>query len=195
MSILPLLASVHFALLNVSADAPVTQVVTGHTGPHTFVVRVTAGPFRRNRHRLRTSHIIVDGTATEMSWIDGKSEYAAAGHGSSKVWYGWYGTDGGFPYTEYYSWTVKVDGKSWKFPKKLWQNCYEPGLSSEPKGGRRPTVRLFKDGKRLTIECVGGDGAGSYRVRWYLRQDGQARREVHWSGRCGCVELTRALSH
>ena len=164
-------------------NAVVTQVVTGHNGRHSYVLRIVAGPFRRTRHHLCVVPHMNENEEPDY-WMDGKPESRPntkflPNKASPSQFYNWFGTDGGFPNTEFYSFDVKVDGKSWKFPKRLWQNCYEPNLSADPKE-QNPNGRLSKDGKRLTIDCYAGDGGGSYWVRWHLRKDGRATRDLHW---------------
>ena len=158
-----------------SPDAVVTKVITGHAGRHSFVLRIVAGPFRRSRHHLRVV-LNKDKEVAPTYWMDGKPEYPP-GDSMSK---NWYGTDGGFPSTEFYSISVKVDGRPWRFPKRLWQDCYDEGISADPKD-KNPSGRLSEDGKRLAINFGGSDAAGSYWVRWHLRKDGRATREMHWA--------------
>lgn len=161
-------------------DPIITKVIMGHRGRHSFVLRVITGPLRRSQHNLR---VVPHKDSDELPdyWMDGKPEqYPNAPISRGK---NWYGTDGGFPSTEFYSLAVKVDGQPWKFPKRLWQDCYEASISTDPKNESytNPTVRLSKDGKRITIDCSGSDAAGYYWVRWHLRKDGRATRDMHWA--------------
>lgn len=142
-----------------SQDNNVSQEIwRGSAGGHGYIVTMTAGPFRRDRHRLAITH---PGGAQTMYWIDGKPEWKPNGERS------WHGTDGGFPGVEIYSFNVRIDGQSWAFPKRLWKDCFEPG---------KPVITLSRDGKRLRIDMVGSDGAGNYEVIWDLRANGRARR-------------------
>jgi hypothetical protein len=105
---------------------------------------------------------VEDGDLEQRHWIDGKPEWKPDGNKN------WYGTDGGFPGSEFYSFDVWVDGKKWSFPRRHWQDCYEPGSI---KG------HLSVDGKHLEIRMDdASDGAGSYGMIWRLTKNGHVKR-------------------
>src|SRR5262249_7530276 len=76
---------------------------------------------------------------------------------------------------------VRVDGEQWSVPDGLWRDCYEPNLGQSagpPPIATYTQAWLSQDGTVLTVEMLGSDGGGSYRVRWYLRRDGRHRRMI-----------------
>lgn len=115
-----------------------------------------SGPFEKAHHKITGSK--------EDPLVDGKRAL---------------GTDGGLPFTEFMDFTVTVNGKAWKFPRKLWSDCYEPNLYA----GKDKSVwaSLSPDASKLAIGMHGSDGAGTYYVVWYLRKDGHNSREVRYT--------------
>lgn len=145
--------------LSAKGDKPHRTIISGKRGNHRFQLRFVTGPFRRSSHKTRV--------LKEMQWIDGKPEWNKDGKGGKN----WYGTDGGFPYSEFYSFQVTVDGRKWTVPARLWSDCYEPNLNT-----RELHPHLSSRGKKLILEMHGSDAAGSYDVIWTLRADGQQSR-------------------
>jgi hypothetical protein len=154
--------------LSARPEKPVTTVANGKRGSHCFQLRFVTGPFRRASHKTRVTKYRRDDDDLEMRWIDGKPEW---NKGGSK---NWYGTDGGFPDSEIYSFQVTVDGRRWLVPPRLWSDCYEPNLrTTKP---RTFWTQLSPHGKKLTFGMYGSDGAGAYYVLWFLRADGRHSR-------------------
>ncbi|MGC4045764.1 MAG: hypothetical protein QM758_18395 [Armatimonas sp.] len=93
----------------------------------------------------------------------------------------WWGCDGGLPYLELVEFSVRVDGKVWTFPRSLWSDCYNPRLEYI---GKYPAliVTLAPDGKRLTVQMSGSDGAGSYTVLWNLYANRRPTRSIGSGG-------------
>ena len=130
-------------------------IIKGQQGQHDYRLRFVTGPFRKEEHKTSGEGF----NAT----IDGKKHFL--------------GTDGGFPYWEFKSFEVTVDGQRWKIPPRLWQDCYEPGLRAT-KSRPKLWIALVPDGHRLAMGMRASDGAGTYYVVWYLRADGHNSREV-----------------
>ena len=157
-----------FSLYGLSrADKPPqTSVLKGRNGRHTFTLRLAIGPFRKEKHKI-TGY-------APWYFIDGKQEVDKKTGKKN-----WYGTDGGLPYHEFYSFDVVVDGRRWAIPKRLWRDCYDPRIGVEPNQWRDVWAWLSKDGKRLTVKMHGSDGAGSYSVLWHFRRNGNHSRKVY----------------
>ena len=144
-----------------------TQILKAHNGKHWLRVRLVQGPLRKDRNKVEGS-----GTKTRLN---GKPEWNKDGSKN------WQGTDGGAPYSEFYTFEVIVDGKSWVVPKRLYQDCYEPNFNTQPDGDPRVWAWLAKDGQTVTIKMWASDGAGSYRVLWRLRSNGKHERKIYYS--------------
>ena len=144
-------------------------VLEGSTGRYSFTVRLAKRPFREEGHKVKR-------IGEAQFEIDGKTEWrkSKVPDGSLK---NWQGTDGGLPLTELSSFDVVVDGKRWPVPARLWRDCYNPNLGTDPKS---PDLWawLSKDGTQLTVKMWGGDGAGSYGVVWHLVRDGKHSRRI-----------------
>jgi hypothetical protein len=156
-----------FALVVQPAPKPV--VLTGHSGRHTYEVGITERPFDSTKHKIaknKSGHITIDGKP--------ENSLHPLSDGSHR---NWYGTDGGLPSREISAFSVRVDGKLWKFPPNLWRDCYGP---HEEYAGKQKLlwVWLTKDGKHLTVKMLGSDGAGSYLVLWFLHRDRHATRKT-----------------
>jgi hypothetical protein len=150
-----------------------TSVLKGRNGRHWFTLHLAKGPFRKERHKIKGSG----------NWpqIDGKYELRGFrrdkdGTVHSDGGKNWYGTDAGLPRMEFYQFDLVVDGKRWKIPSHLYCDCYHPNIHIKP----QPFVWawLSKDGRRLTVKMRGSDGAGAYKVIWYLRRDGRHSRKL-----------------
>ena len=148
---------------------PNRRHIVGRSGRHFFKVRLSQRPFRRERHRITQP----DPGSRYRHWVDGRNAI---------------GTDESIPHNELATFEVVVDGRMWPVPCRLWRDCYNPNLARQRGpyygGSHVPEVAeyvfawLSPDGQRLTVKMCGGDGAGSYRVFWYLRCDGRHTRRI-----------------
>jgi hypothetical protein len=147
---------------------PLRVELTGKTGRHRYRVRLRAVPFDKKKHRVRKINEV------EYS-IDGEPE---SGGPEGK---NWWGCDGGLPSLEIVEFTVRVDGRLWAFPRSLWSDCYNPGLTYT---GRYPAllITLSPTGKHIRIQMSGSDGAGSYTVIWNLYADRRPTRAIGSGG-------------
>ena len=78
-----------------------------------------------------------------------------------------HGTDGNVPNIEIRSIKLSLDGTEVAIPRKLYFDCFEPGLD-----GKYLTVRMGRDFQSVIISMSGSDGAGSYKVVWRFRKNG-----------------------
>ena len=137
-----------------SASATENQtVITGKSGQHTFLVRLTKCKFQRSHHKISGTH--------DNPLIDGRPIA---------------GNPGYLPFEQIPSFAVVVDGKKWSVPDHLWRDCFNPIFRSED--DYRLKVSLSKNGNYLRIKMSGGDGADFYHVVWQLKSDGQDSRKL-----------------
>lgn len=146
-------------------------VLKGKQGKHSFQIRFVTGDFRKQRHKIKMDASgwwpFIDGEQ-EVPGLRTTKDGTVSSYGSGAK--NWYGTDGGLPNTEFYSFRVTVDGKQWPVPASLWNDCYEPSL-------RNLWTALSPNGQQLAMGMKGSDAAGSYYVIWYFRADGRHSRE------------------
>lgn len=141
------------------SNNPGETTLEGKAGKHVFRVSLAKRPFVKAKHQVK----ITD----KGTMVDGK--YA-------------HGTDASIPNEELSRFEVIVDGRKWTIPGKFWRDCYNPNLkSARATSSDADSVDvqawLSQDGKRLTVKMLGSDGAGSYRVIWFLQSNGKHRRE------------------
>lgn len=112
-------------------EKPHNTVVNGKRKVHRFQLRFVTGSFRRTFHKITG--------AKGKELIDGKPERNKDGSKN------WYGTDGGLPdqIQEFYSFQVRVDGRKWSVPPRLWSDCYDPNSPL--------WTQLSPDGKKLAL--------------------------------------------
>jgi|SRR5579871_809418 len=150
------------SILPVVAIADV-EVLHGRAHGHTYTVHLESRPFRRDGHRITKN-------SEGMYLLDGKEYIGEGGAGSL------------LPFTELSAFDVRVDGKRWHIPSRLWRDCYDPNLDKAhpPDSFRYVHVRLSRGGKRMDVEMSGSDASGGYDVTWHLRPDGRDRREFSY---------------
>ena len=75
----------------------------------------------------------------------------------------YWGRDGGVPTREYKSIEVTVEQRKILFPKKAFDNLYEPSLYNTQ-------VNYDKTNDIIYIQSMNSDGAGSYEVIWKIEK-------------------------
>ncbi len=151
-----------------------------HTRNQTATLVVKTRTFVRSTHRITFAspeylekHNIQTNPLREVSIvtaIDGRRE--------------WLGTDGEIPRVEIASMVVSFRGKKIVVPRKLYSDCFDPGLL------RNNFVAKLNDaGDTLFVFMAGSEGAGGYQVMWVLRKDGHHSRFVHNCSDCSYSDI------
>jgi hypothetical protein len=130
-------------------------VIRSRVGKHRLQVALRQRQFMPSKHR------IIRGDKRKppsFTLIDGKRAWGAADT---------------IPLTELSLFSLKVDGREWKIARPQWNDCFEPNLT---KDSVRTT--LSRDGRRVTVIILGGDGYGGYKAIWAVRREGTVRRSI-----------------
>ena len=128
-----------------------------------FYVKIVTGSFEKEKHKLLYYN------EKYLIKIDNKP---------------FWGTNYSLPKKKIFSVTITIGKDTIKIPATAYFDLYEPVLSYYDKtSGAAKThsaIYLSKDGRKIYIYMINGEGAGSYEVTWIIQDKTYLRRVVDW---------------
>ena len=131
-----------------------------------FYVKIVTGSFEKEKHKLLYYN------EKYLIKIDNKP---------------FWGTNYSLPKKTISSVTITIGKDTIKIPATAYFDLYEPVLSYYDKTSRaaktHSAIYLSKDGRKIYIYMINGEGAGSYEVTWIIQDKTYLRRVVDWGFR------------
>ena len=128
-----------------------------------FYVKIVTGSFEKEKHKLLYYN------EKYLIKIDNKP---------------FWGTNYSLPKKTISSVTITIGKDTIKIPATAYFDLYEPVLSYYDKTSRaaktHSAIYLSKDGRKIYIYMINGEGAGSYEVTWIIQDKTYLRRVVDW---------------